>query len=140
MEKAFLKDGWIYTVDDKDEFVECLESVYKRERLKEMIFETLKNSTISVKKSSTSDSVHTLTEETPKLHSEFSELKVQEPQILTNNDKLHLEYDKIVEEHENFMKKSDNNEKDSLFWNFSTWMLLVSFIVGSYGIYYALIV
>lgn len=137
-ENAFNKAGWIYTVNDKDEFVECLEAVYKRDRLKGMLFETLKNSTISVKKSSTSDSVHTLTEDTPKLHSEFYEPKVQEPLIQTNNDKLSHEFDNIVKDHENFMKKSDNAVNTSIFWNLNSWIILFSFIVGGFGIYYAL--
>ena len=131
LEKAFQKEGWIYTINEKDEFVECLEAVYKRDRLKQMLFDTLKKSIMSIKKSETSDSVHTLTEEIPKLYSEISEPKIDEPQISFQNEKLAHEFDQVVEDHDNFLQKS---KKSNIFY--ARWILLFSVIAAGTAIYY----
>jgi hypothetical protein len=100
-----------------------------------MLFETLKKSILSVKKSDTSDSVHTLTEDTPKSHTDFSEPKEKEPLIFLQNDKLALEFEQVVREHDNFVKKSD--VKESNFFNVNPWIFLFSVIVAGYTIYYS---
>jgi hypothetical protein len=97
-----------------------------------MLFETLKKSIMSVKKSDTSDSVHTLIEEIPKSHSDFSEPKEEEPLILLQNEKLALEFEQVVREHDNLSKKSDVQES---FFNVHPLILLFSVIVAGYAIY-----
>ena len=133
-EKAFQKDGFIYTVEDKDEFIECLEGVYKRDRLKASLSETLKTSVISVKKSSTSDSVHTLTEDVSKLHSDFAEPKIGESETITQNNV------EIIKEFETFVKDHDQNpskESDNLPSKNKKLLVLISIIFGAFAIYCA---
>lgn len=63
-EKALHKDGWLYTVEGKDEFIECLEGIYSRERKKYLAIESLKTSTFTIKKNlASNDSLHTLSNE-----------------------------------------------------------------------------